>query len=166
MDNTKAQMTLDAVNLGIYKFTLAKALATLNRYAMMDTGDLYVALADKYAFYTSNSVRPEGQCDVWVMAGKQPISFHGAESNDAYSSACAMIMGLKIAKAFGANDHVMHGLGAPWLDDLSMVMLRAKKDVETQPASIPLYEDLYNEALQHGVDMTIFRVHQNTDEHF
>lgn len=165
-DHTNRNITLDVANAGMAKISLPRALATLQRFANMDTGKLYIALGDGYAFYTGNAVRPEGKCTVWVMAGAQPITSHGIESDDAYSSACAMIMGLKIAKAFGGSEPALQGLGKPWLDDLSLVMLRAKSDVPAAPGSIPLAEELYNRAISHGVDMTAFRVYDDCEEHF
>lgn len=166
MDHTNHQVTLDQANAGLQKMTLAKSLMTLHRWANMDTGKLYIALGDALGFYATEAERPNWVCDVWVMSGSQPISYHGVESNDAYSSACAMILGLKIAKAFGGSEPDLQGLGKPWLDELSLVMLCAKQGIDSMPGSIPLAKALYNRALQHGVDMTRFRVYDCGEEHF
>lgn len=166
MDDIGREMTLDAANAGVARMTPAKALAVLSGFAKRDDGVLHIALADHAGFYRLDASRPAHDCDVWVMSGRQPITYHGAESNAAYSSACAMILGLKIAKAFSSADAPLQALNKPWLDDLSKVMLRAGSGEASAPGSIPLTEALYNTALQHGVDMTLFRVYDNCEEHF
>lgn len=166
MPNTEQRMTISGVNAGLLKIDAQKSLTRLHRYATMDTGELYVALADEAGFYRDDVDRPAGPCEVWVMSGMQPISFHGMECDAALASACVLVMGLKIAKAFGgaAPSGVTHG--RPWLDDLALVMLRANRNDGSAPGSVPLSRALYNRAMQHGVDMNIFKVYDDCEEHF
>src|ERR1700740_48047 len=120
MPTSQQKITLDSANAGIDKISAANALARLHRYATADSGELHIAVADDTGFYRADAVRPESVCEVWVMSGRQPITYHGMESTNAYASACAMILGLKVAKAFGGGAAGVGMAGRPWLDELSL----------------------------------------------
>lgn len=165
MNAAQLPITLDVANRTIANVSIAQATAKLSKYARMDGGELRIALGDHHGFYLTEENRPPYACEVWVMAGDQPISAHGPESDLSFASACTTLLGLRIARHFAAAQEQQANT-VPWLDSLSLVTLYAMHAKGENMAPVPLLPAIYDQALKNGVDMALFTCAVNADEHF